>query len=193
MSERIELPDDWFARPVPPNVVMGTRSWLYSAYAFLHFHSTRPCGVRIGHDSGVYFETFFDLGPDGEVEIGDYCTLAGPIFATNGRVEIGDYVLISREVVIADSPAPVPPRSRDRSARQAVRSEAIVIGDDAWIGTRALLLPGARIGIGAIVGAAAVVDFAVPDYAIVAGNPARVVGWARPQEESMNNTGAIPL
>ena len=44
-----------------------------------------------------------------------------------------------------------------------------------------MLLSGARLGKGVIVGAGAVVDFCVPDYAIVAGNPARVVGWARPE------------
>ncbi|RVV96530.1 CatB-related O-acetyltransferase [Mesobaculum littorinae] len=49
------------------------------------------------------------------------------------------------------------------------------IGHDVWIGTRATILPGARIGSGAIIGAGAVVGGEVPDYAVVAGNPARVV------------------
>lgn len=50
-----------------------------------------------------------------------------------------------------------------------------VIGHDVWIGHGALILPGARIGNGAIIGAGAVVAGQVPDYAIVAGNPAGVV------------------
>ncbi len=50
-----------------------------------------------------------------------------------------------------------------------------VIGDDVWIGQGARLLPGARLGSGVIVGAGAVVAGAVPDYAVVAGNPARVL------------------
>lgn len=50
-----------------------------------------------------------------------------------------------------------------------------VIGHDVWIGHGALILPGARIGHGAIIGAGAVVTGLVPDYAVVAGNPARVV------------------
>lgn len=49
------------------------------------------------------------------------------------------------------------------------------IGNDVWIGHGALILPGARLGNGVIVGAGAVVRGAVPDYAIVAGNPARVL------------------
>lgn len=50
-----------------------------------------------------------------------------------------------------------------------------VIGHDVWIGHGALILPGARIGNGVIVGAGAVVRGEVPDYAVIAGNPARVV------------------
>jgi virginiamycin A acetyltransferase len=50
-----------------------------------------------------------------------------------------------------------------------------VIGHDCWIGHGALILPGARLGHGVIVGAGAVVTGDIPDYAIVAGNPARVL------------------
>lgn len=50
-----------------------------------------------------------------------------------------------------------------------------VIGHDVWIGHGALILPGTRIGHGAIIGAGAVVGGSVPDYAVVAGNPARIL------------------
>ncbi len=50
-----------------------------------------------------------------------------------------------------------------------------VIGADAWIGTEAMILPGVTVGAGAIVAARAVVTQDVPPYAIVAGNPARVL------------------
>jgi virginiamycin A acetyltransferase len=50
-----------------------------------------------------------------------------------------------------------------------------VIGADVWVGHEALLMPGTRIGPGAIVGARAVVSGEVPAYAIVSGNPGRVV------------------
>lgn len=49
------------------------------------------------------------------------------------------------------------------------------VGHDVWIGHGALILPGARIGSGSIIGAGAVVAGVVPPYAVVAGNPARVI------------------
>lgn len=57
-----------------------------------------------------------------------------------------------------------------------------VVGNDVWIGRGATLMPGVRIGNGAIVAAAAVVANDVPDYAVVAGNPARVVKMRFPKE-----------
>ncbi len=50
-----------------------------------------------------------------------------------------------------------------------------IVGNDVWIGTGATIMPGVKIGHGAIIGAKAVVASDVPDYAIVAGNPARIV------------------
>lgn len=178
---RVTLEHDWFSRPVPENVSIGSDSWLYSSFSFLHYESRRPAGVRVGSNSGVYMGTFFDLGPEGEVEIGDFCTLVGPIISTNGRVVIGDYSFIAHEVVISDEQVAVPFGSR-RSADDSPPPSAhpvVSIGENVWIGTRAIVLAGADIGDGAVVGAASVVDGPVAPFAIVAGDPARQVGDAR--------------
>lgn len=57
-----------------------------------------------------------------------------------------------------------------------LQTTPIFVGKDAFVGARALVLPGVKIGSRAVVGAGAVVTRAVPDNAIVAGNPARVIG-----------------
>jgi acetyltransferase-like isoleucine patch superfamily enzyme len=173
------LPHDWFPQPLPANVVLGERSWCYSSYSCLHHHSHRACAVRVGHDTGIYHGTFFDLGPEGEVEIGNYCTLVGAIISTNSRVEIHDYAFLAHEVLLADSFAATPfaAGTSEGVPYSYGRPSVLVVGETAWIGARAVLLSGVVVGEGAIVGAGAVVDFAVPPHAIVAGNPARVVGW----------------
>ncbi len=57
-----------------------------------------------------------------------------------------------------------------------------IVGNDVWIGTEAMIMPGVEIGNGAIVAARAVVASDVPPYAVVAGNPARVVRLRHPPE-----------
>lgn len=170
------LDHDWFPKSLPDNVEIGERSWVYSSFAFLHCESDIPVGVRIGEHSGIYAGTFFELGPRGQVEIGDFCSVVGAIIRSNGKVTIEDYSFIAHEVVIADHAHARP------GFDVAGELPPIVIGRNSWIGERAVLLSGASLGEGAIVGAYAVVDFQVPDFAIVAGNPARIVGSALGEE-----------
>jgi acetyltransferase-like isoleucine patch superfamily enzyme len=176
------LPHDWYPAALPDNVTLGERSWCYSAFAFVHYRSARACGVRVGRDAGIYAGCMFELGPAGEVDIGDYCTIVGATISTNGRVVIGSYAFIAHDVVLADTYCAMPPVAATSSnAAAAPREVVISIGEDVWIGARAVLLGGAHLGDGVIVGAGAVVDFAVPPYAIVAGNPAQIVGYAQPR------------
>jgi acetyltransferase-like isoleucine patch superfamily enzyme len=57
-----------------------------------------------------------------------------------------------------------------------VKGGDVMIGSRAWIGYRAIILPGVTIGEGAVVAAGAVVSRDVPPYTVVAGNPARAIG-----------------
>lgn len=180
MNPRAALAHDWFPAPLPPNVEIGEGSWLYSSFAFLHCRSQRSQAVRIGRSCGVYKNSFFDLGPNGEVKIGDFSTLVGVIFATNGHVRIGNYCFLAHEVVIADRHAAIPWRAESLADRENLESiESVTLGDDVWVGTGAVLLKGARIGDGAVVGAGTVVNFEVPPLAIIAGNPAKLIGVLR--------------
>jgi virginiamycin A acetyltransferase len=58
-----------------------------------------------------------------------------------------------------------------------------VVGHDVWLGYSALVLPGVTIGHGAVVAAASVVARDVPPYAVVGGNPARVIRLRFPEED----------
>jgi acetyltransferase-like isoleucine patch superfamily enzyme len=170
---------DWLPVAVPENTEFGTNAYLHSALAFRHYRSRRAPGLRVGTHTALYPSTTFDIGPDGFVSIGDYGVINGPIFATNREVHVGDYAYLSYEVFIADSFATVPSWCWSDSGARGGGGD-IVIGDDCWIGVRSAVLGGAVLGRGVIVGAGTVVDFEVPDFAIVAGNPGRIVGWAHP-------------
>jgi acetyltransferase-like isoleucine patch superfamily enzyme len=168
------LDHDWFPEPLPPNVRIGVDSWLYSSFAFLHCRAQRPDSVSIGDHTGIYNGSFFDLGPSAHVRIGDYCSIVGAIISTNSELSIGDYVFIAHQVVIADHFAATPEGLLASSSQEP---QPIVIGSNVWIGARAVILAGAQVGANAIVGAATVITGRVPNGAIVAGLPAKIVGW----------------
>jgi acetyltransferase-like isoleucine patch superfamily enzyme len=66
--------------------------------------------------------------------------------------------------------------------KDSIASGSLEIGHDAWLGERVIIAPGCtRIGIGAVVGAGAVVTKSVPDFATVAGNPARLIRYRFPE------------
>lgn len=170
-----KLSHDWYDQPLPENLSIGEGSWLYSSYAFRHYCSKKSPGVSIGENSGLYNGTFFDLGPEGQLAVGDYCSIVGAIFCTNKRIIIHDYVFIAHEVVLGDS-IYSHPFINNKYKNTSSSNTSIEIHNNAWIGMRAVLLEGACIGEGAIVGAAAVVDFEVPPFSIVAGSPSKIVG-----------------
>ena len=167
------LDHDWYGVPVPQNVRFGSDAWIYSTYAFSHCRSKRNPAITVGRSTGLYNGTHFELGPKGRVSVGDFTTVNGAIIATNGDVQIGSHVLISWNVTLAEHAFALPP-AEYTGQHQRPHSKPIVIGDDCWIGTQAVLLGGARLGSNVIVGAATVVDFEVPDNSIVAGNPAKI-------------------
>jgi acetyltransferase-like isoleucine patch superfamily enzyme len=183
----MRIAHDWWPVDLPDNVVLETGAYVDSAYSFHHYRSTRPCGLRMGAHSSMYQEVSFELGPAGEVDVGEYTMLYGGKFSANSRIEIGSYTLISYETYLADDFAPVPPTDRaypTRAEGDDPDKATISIGDVCWIGLRATILAPASLGTGVIVAAGALVDFEVPDYAVVAGNPGRIVGWARPTDGS---------
>lgn len=179
MSAGPVLPDDWFPRALPSGLTLGERSFLISSYAFLHCVPGSGNHIDIGDDSGIYLNTFFELGPLARVSIGRFCTLVAPIIRAEREVTIGDFALISHGVVITDC------EHAGRAVRRAspgsdlpfnCEPRPVHIGNDVWIGARAVVLAGVSIGDGAIVGAGAVVSDDVPARAIASGNPARVMG-----------------
>ena len=60
--------------------------------------------------------------------------------------------------------------------KQGTRKEQpVYIGNDVWIGSRVTILPGVKIGNGVVIGACSVVTKDVPDYAVIGGNPAKII------------------
>jgi maltose O-acetyltransferase len=93
--------------------------------------------------------------------------------------KIGCFVMMGPEVVILNQNHCFDRLDIAMIFQGATNNESVVIEDDVWIGRRTLILPGVRIGKGAIVGAGSVVTKDVLPYAIVGGNPAKVIKMRR--------------
>ncbi|SDI68081.1 CatB-related O-acetyltransferase [Lutimaribacter saemankumensis] len=111
---------------------------------------------------------------EGRLEIGRFCQIAHGVrfvTASANHARHGPSTF-PFEIFDLQNAVPAQPDSRDT-----------VIGHDVWLGMDAIVLPGARIGNGVIVGAGAVVGGTIPAYSIVAGNPAQVVRRRFTEEE----------
>ena len=99
----------------------------------------------------------------------------GVSIGATGSITIGNHVRIGPYVMIVDSAFH---DAYNRSVRPA--PQPVVIEDDVWIGAKASIMPGVRIGRGAIIGTGAVVTKDVPPFAVVAGVPAKVIKMLDP-------------
>lgn len=115
---------------------------------------------------------------DRDVRIGDYCKLQNGVFVFHGfTVESGVFLGPGVMLLNDKHPRAINPDGSPKSDADWEVSEGL-IGYGAAVGGGAVVLPGIKVGRMALVGAGAVVTRDVPERAIVAGNPARVRGFA---------------
>lgn len=127
-------------------------------------------GHNVNIEKGAYFGSGFQIEIGDDSGIGIDCRVVGPI-------KIGRDVMMGPEVVVLTRSHNFGRIDIPMRLQGSPTDEPVVIGDDVWIGTRAIILPGVTIGSGAIIGAGAIVTKDVPDYAIVGGNPAKVIKY----------------
>lgn len=147
----------------------GTRIW-----AFAH---VLP-GARIGSNCNVCDGVFIE----NDVIVGDRVTIKCGVQLWDG-ITLEDDVFVGPNATFTNDPFP-------RSKAYPVKFARTVVRTGASIGANATLLPGIEVGVGAMVGAGAVVTRSVPPNAIVAGNPAQIIGYVTAAE--MEGAAAAP-
>ena len=125
----------------------------------------------------------------GEVKIGSHAerlSVGADSFLGQVEIVLHDRVTIGRRVVINDGVTILTASHQVNDPAWTQFTKPVTVGDYAWIGMKALVLPGVSIGKGAVVGAGAVVSKSVPDYGIVVGNPGRLLEKTRTADLNYN-------
>jgi len=136
--------------------------------------------VSIGDGCEISSGSHVFLGSD--VFIGRDCLLSAP----SARIVIGDGVMLAPQVAVITGDhniSVVGQRMFDTHTKEPGDDLDVAIEDDVWIGFRAIILKGVRVGRGSVIAAGAVVTRDVPRYAIVAGTPAKTIGMRFSEEE----------
>ena len=128
------------------------------------------CGRDVVAKQGAYF------GTGAGIRVGDRSHV-GQNSRIDHNVTLGDDVVMGPDVVIMTAAHAFDDPAVPVNQQGALPRRPVTIGNDVWIGTRAVLLPGVCIHDGAVIGAGAIVTRDVAPYAVVGGNPARVVRY----------------
>ena len=139
-------------------------------------------GSRIVIEDDVVIDAFVKIKPAGGS--GDVVIGRGTVINSGCVLYSGNGIRIGRDVLIAANCTLAPTNHAFDDPTQPIRMQGfkpsrggIVIGDDVWIGANVVLLDGAKIGSGCVIGAASLVRKELSPFCIAAGVPAVVRGW----------------
>jgi acetyltransferase-like isoleucine patch superfamily enzyme len=203
---RFFIEGDWHPNPLPPNIELDEMAYPDSSYSFTTFYSKKPVGFKLGYGSGNYGHGVFTTGENGEINIGNFVVLQCTRIISNLSVTIKDHCMFSWGSVITDSwvgPETELPEVRRTVLRNAANScnrhlevlnpLPVVVEENVWVGFEAIILPGVTVGRGAVIGCKAVVSEDVPEYAVVVGNPGRIIKYLAATDTEEQKRAALNL
>lgn len=165
----------WFCLNLIGNLLPESSS-VIKGNSFGHFRAflakgfIEHCGKHVNIDKRTSFSS--------HLNIGDYSGIGKGSFL-QGYVTIGNHVLMGAECLIYTENHNFNRMECTIDQQGYQEPRPVIIGDDVWIGSRVIILPGVSVGNGAVIGAGSVVTHDVPPYAIVGGNPAKVIKYRK--------------
>ena len=130
--------------------------------------------------NNIFYSLGLKITKFSNVSIGYRCSFGGNVVLHSfDKIEIGDDCMIAYGVNITTA-------THDYNVEimnKTYITKPVKIGSNVWIGINAIILPGVTIGNGAVIGGGAVVTKDVPEYAIVVGNPAKILKYRSIKQE----------
>jgi acetyltransferase-like isoleucine patch superfamily enzyme len=149
-------------------------------------YPVRIADAILHHNCSVHAFSYLCSGNIYNADIGRYCSIARDVNIGQGNHPM-DWISTSpiqyqnlswgdtSDFIFSDNLSNVDLTEMRRCAVKSVKKPQTVIGNDVWVGHKVIIMPGVKIGDGAIIGAGSVVTKDVPAYAIAAGVPAKVI------------------
>lgn len=137
---------------------------------YLYKKITGSVGKNINIHKNASFSSDVIIGD--YTDIGNNCHVQGP-------TRIGHHVMMGPETLIYTTNHETKNLVKPMITQGMTDSKGVTIGNDVWIGRRVIILPGRNIGDGVIIGAGAVVTKDIPPYAVVGGNPAKILKYRK--------------
>lgn len=135
------------------------RAWTSSKFI-------KRCGCNVNIERGAVITSLTSIGDNSGIGINA---------RIHGEVSIGNNVMMGPECIIYTSNHAFSRTDIPMCQQGSDPQRPVTIGNDVWIGGRVIILPGVTINDGVVIGAGAVVTKDVPPYAIVGGNPAKIL------------------
>lgn len=135
--------------------------------------------LKVGENVNIEHGAWFGGGR--EISIGDNSAL-GIDCRVSGPLEIGNDVMMAPGVSIFTQNHETENIYKPMRLQTAPKKK-VTVGNDVWIGSRAMIMPGVTIGNGAVIGAGAVITHDVPDLAVVGGVPAKIIKYRKQPED----------
>jgi maltose O-acetyltransferase len=132
------------------------------------------CGSGLNVENDVYF------GKGIDIEVGNNVGFGSNFKALNRILKIGNELMMSEDVLFLGGVHKFDRLDIPMGKQGEASKTMLEIADDVWIGARVTVLPGCKkIGTGVVIGACSVVTKDIPDYAVVGGNPAKIIRYRK--------------
>ncbi len=200
----LAIESDWFPGSLPENVFLDNMSYPDSAFSFTGFHSGKKKSFFLGYASGNYGRSNFMGGENCEINIGKFVVLQGTNIISNKSVFIKDHCMFSWGSVITDSWLHIEASSAEARRKMLIQAandknrylefphpKQVRIEENVWVGFKAVILPGVTLGRGCVIGSNSVIDKDVPPYAVVAGNPQKLIRFLEPNDTEVVKQEAL--
>ncbi|WP_454085475.1 acyltransferase [Georgenia sp. Marseille-Q6866] len=156
--------------PYSPTPIFGSLSRVVRRHLTSRLFDFAGAGVNV--ERGVWFGSGQGLSIGTGSGLGLDSVVMGP-------VSLGANVMMGPRCLLVSWGHNTADLTKPMSEQGMTPAQPITVEDDVWLGGHVVILPGVTVGTGAVVAAGSVVTKDVPQYAVVGGNPARVLRYRR--------------